>query len=49
VAADILKILAKIFGAMGVGAMQFCLQMYITEMSPTGKIRGAMLSLYNLW
>jgi hypothetical protein len=29
--------------------MQFSLQMYITELSPTSKIRGMMLSCYNFW
>ncbi|OCF30852.1 hypothetical protein I316_07485 [Kwoniella heveanensis BCC8398] len=40
---------AKMFVGLGVGAMQFCMQVYITEMSPTAKVRGAMLSLYNFW
>jgi MFS family permease len=40
---------AKVCQGLGVGAMQFSLQMYITELSPTSKIRGMMLSCYNFW
>ncbi|WWD01005.1 hypothetical protein V866_007943 [Kwoniella sp. B9012] len=40
---------SKVFSGLGVGAMQFSLQMYITELSPTSKIRGSMLSCFNFW
>ncbi|WWC63091.1 uncharacterized protein I303_105690 [Kwoniella dejecticola CBS 10117] len=42
-------LLAKMFVGLGVGAMQVTMQVYLTEMSPTSKVRGAMLSMYNFW
>jgi hypothetical protein len=41
--------ISKVLAGLGVGAMQFSLQLYITELSPTAKIRGTLLSCYNLW
>lgn len=29
--------------------MQFSLQVYISELAPTARIRGTLLSCYNLW
>jgi len=44
-----LQTVAKVFSGFGVGAMQFSLQLYIAELSPTAQIRGTLLSCYNLW
>jgi MFS family permease len=46
---NVLQLLAKMFVGLGVGALQVTMQCYLTEMSPTSKIRGAMLSCYNFW